>query len=793
MNRVLLKKLLRDISYRKLQLILLLTVISIGIGAYVGMAGVWRDMDGARQNYYRDYRLTHFTIDMKRMPQWVISNMQDIDNVSRLYGRINQAVLIDLPDSPRPISGQAISLPDYYRPELNDILLRTGSYLSNPDSDEVILNHAFAIANELQIGDRIRVLLVDQQHELLIVGTAQSPEFVYLLPPGGGLAPDPAQFGVMYLGESFLRRSSDLGGAYNQLLGQVNDTHPTAIDNTLHQLANRLDTYGVIQTTPAQDQPSVRYLHDELAGLAIQSRVLPAIFLTVGALVLSVLMGRLVSQQRTVIGTLRAIGYSSISLVGHYQAFGLIIGIAGGLSGLALGHWLQAGMITIYRDFYELPDLLAHSYLDISLTGLAISLIFAQLGCLYGAFTITRLQPADAMRPPQPEHGTHIWLEWIPALWYRLSFHWKMVLRSVFRNPFRSVVSLLASLIATALVFTTLSLVDSLDYMMGYEFTRVSHQDLSISLRDPIDSFATNELSHLPGIAGIEPELVVTSDLNHGLLKERVAVIGLQADRVLHLPQTRQHTPVPIPQQGLLLSRKLAEILDLKIGDTLQIRPLLGERLRVKTNVAAIVDNFLGLSAYADSQYLSRLLGEQQVSNQVLLKSTSLQNSESLMSAIKQRPMVIGLTERLRALQQLDDTFGKTMGTMISVMVLFASAIAVGSILNTVLVSLSERQREIGTLRVLGYTPLQVAKLFFSETLLLSSLGVMLGLFVGVGLSQLLSSLYSTELYRFPTIILPSTLLQSASLMLVIIAMAQAIIYYLINKLDWLESLKVKE
>jgi putative ABC transport system permease protein len=510
------RKLIRDLWGRKGPLVALLVIMAIGVGSYVGMASVWRDLDGARRDYYRTQRLAHFVVDLKRLPQWAVEESTALSNVSELRGRVRQAVLMELPGVERPIPGAAISMPDRRRPVLNDIRLRSGSWFSGTNEREVILDHAFAEAHGLRPGDRIKVLLLDRQHEMLVVGTAQSPEFVYLIPPDGGFAPDPARYGVLYAGEDFLRNSGDLKGAWNQLVGTLHDSSPTAVTNSLTLLAGRLDPFGVTLTTSMRDDPSVRYLEDELMGLEVQSRVMPALFLGVAALVLNVLLGRLAAQQRTLIGTLRALGYSAAALTRHYLAYGLAVGVTGGLAGIAMGWWIQGAMVAMYQGFFALPGLALHLHLQVALAGLAISILFAVAGTWKGVRGAARLAPADAMRPPPPERAGRVLPERIPVLWQRIPFAGRMVLRTVFRNPFRSLVSGLAAAVSTALVFTALSMVDALEYLMRYEFQRVAHQDFTVALHEPDAAWAEAEVVWLPNVARTEPQLAVISDLSRG-------------------------------------------------------------------------------------------------------------------------------------------------------------------------------------------------------------------------------------------------------------------------------------
>jgi putative ABC transport system permease protein len=368
-----------------------------------------------------------------------------------------------------------------------------------------------------------------------------------------------------------------------------------------------------------------------------------------------------------------------------------------------------------------------------------------------------------------------------------------MITRAVLRNPFRSTVSLVASMISTALVLSAVCMMDCMDYMITYEFERMSHYDFTVSLRDPQGRNGAPEIGSLPTTATTEPQLSVPCDLSNGPYRKRLGVIGLPHDNRLYTPLDESGQPIVVPDAGLVLARKVAEMLEVQPGDRVLLRPLIARRQEVVAPVVGIVDTFMGLSAYADISYLSRLLGEEWSANVILGRSFRGSSRVSFLNKLKERPTVLGIGERTRALTQLDETMRKTMGTMLGIMVLFAGLIAFGSVLNAALVSLSERRREVGTLRVIGYTPLDTTRIFSGESYLLNGIGVALGLVAGVGLLHLLARAYDTELYRFPIVIYPLRQFQTAVIMLVFITFAQLIIYRIIRKMDWLSVMKTKE
>lgn len=792
-NGVMTRKLLRDLRQRKWSLIALIAMVTVGVGVYVSMAAVYLDLDGARIRYYSRYRLSDFSVDVKRAPEWTLEVVRSLPNVREIRGRVYQHVLLDLESSIRPIPGVALSMPADGRDVIDGVMMRSGAWFSADDAKEAVLEHQFAQANRLGPGDRIRVTLLDKQHELLVVGTAMSPEFVYLIPPGGGLSPDPAGYGVMFLPRRFLQDSADLSGAYNQLVGLAEDNSRDALEDTLKLIKSKLDSYGVTDTTPIQDQPSASVLRDELRNIQTTAAIFPTIFLGVAALVLNILLGRMVVQQRVVIGTLRALGFSSGAITRHFLGHGLAIGVLGGISGMAFGWWLQNAMLGLYRQFFAMPGIIGHFHWSIYSQGLAVAILFAALGAWKGSRKAAKLEPAEAMRPPPPEKGGRVLPEQIPLFWNTLSFQWKMVFRAVFRNPFRSSVCVLASATATALMLVSFSLYDATYFLMNYHFQKLSHQDLTITLRDPKGMTALSEVESLPGVARAEPQLDVMCDLKNGPYEKRIGVSGLMPRHALFTPLDETGRPLVIPDEGIILTQKLAEILHVNVGDEIKLRPLIARRTEVTAPVVGTVQTFLGLSAYCNLHYLSGLLGEYRVADSFLVKEYPGAPERPLMKEIGRRPGVISVTERVRALKQMEDTMGQFMGTMFAVTIVFAGVIAFGGIVNTALVSLSEREREVGTFRVLGYTSAHVARIFAWESVLLNAVGTGLGLWLGVGLAHLLSRAFDTELYRFPAVILPSKLFMSAAAMLVFVAVGQFIVYRMIRSLPWLDVLKVKE
>jgi len=792
-NRALTFKLLRDLKLRWGTLLALILVLTVGVGNYLGMAAVYRDLDNSRANYYNHYNLTNFTLDLKRAPETAIDRLPYISNVLRLRPRVKTEVMLRLPkQTKRLIPGIAVSVPVPKRNIINDVKMISGTWFSSSYAKEVILEEQFANARNIHVGERITVRLPDKEHELLVVGIAAAPEFAVLLAPGT-LVPNPKNYAAMFIPHKFMQQACNLDGSFNQLLGLTRDSSKTALRNTMTLLSDQLDNYGVQLQTARQDDISVQVLHDELVNLKKTTTILPTMFLLVAALILNVMINRLVAQQRGIIGTLKAVGYSNFAIMRHYLSYALVIGFIGGVLGDILGFALQWLMLAGYKGYFAIPDMRAHIYPDIIIFGILISVISAFIGAISGAYKATKLAPAEAMRPPVPEKGVHIVLEYFSKFWQHLSFQGKMIMRAMFRNRFRSLVTIAASIIATALVFSALQFLDSIYEMVNSSFVDVQHQDYTMTLREPLGNDIIRTTEILPGVKKIESQLSVASELKNGPYMKRLGITGLPANNQLYTPIDKYGNKIKIVKSGLVINKTLADILHVKTGDTVDLRPLIGNRMPATVTISKIIKTYLGLAAYADQVWLSRLIGDTNVSNSILFKLYQNSDENKFIRAVNNFFPMINLTERLKEKQRLIDTLNQFLVFTVIILIIFAGVIAIGSVINTAMISLNERQRDVASLRVLGYTSMQTAKIFFGESIILNSIGIFLGLFVGIYFAYYMSTAFSTEIYRMPMVIKINRLLQTALIMFIFVVISQVIIYRMIKKLDWFEVLNARE
>ncbi len=435
--RTLDRKLLRELYASKGLLLAITSIVAVGMTCFVSMLSAYHNLELAKTRYYRQCQMADFWIDVKKAPVVEIAELEHLPGVTQITPRIQFAATVDLEDVVKPVNSLLLSLPDQRQHVINDIVLKKGDYFTDRRQNEVIVNASFAREHNLFPGSWIHILLNNRRQELFVVGTAISSEFTYLLGPGA-IVPDPKNFGVFYLKQSYAEDVFNFDGAANQIVGRLAPGAQGNIEELLERIETTLDSYGVFSATALKNQVSNQFLTSEINGLGATAAVIPTIFMLVAALVLNVLITRLTRQQRTVIGTLKAIGYADWQVFGYFVKFGLSVGIFGGLLGSCLGYLAATGMTVMYRQFFEFPDLQSSFHWYIHIVGMAVSILCAVFGSLHGARAMLRLQPAAAMRPAPPRSGRRIWLERYDRLWQRLSVPWRMTLRGVFRNRLRT-------------------------------------------------------------------------------------------------------------------------------------------------------------------------------------------------------------------------------------------------------------------------------------------------------------------------------------------------------------------
>lgn len=782
------RKLLRDLLRLWGQILAIALIVACGIASFVAMQTAYESLKLSQTTYYEQYRFAHVFGQLKRAPDSLVEQIQAIPGVAQVQTRVVVDVTLDVPEQQEPVTGRLVSIPERQNSMLNDLFIRQGRYIEAGRSHEVLVSEAFVKANHLQLGDSLGAVINGRWQSLQIVGFALSPEYVYEI-RAGDLFPDNQRFGVLWMKRKALGTAFNLDGAFNDVaLSLLPNANPSEV---IFQLDRLLEPYGGFGAYERQEQISNRFLSDEIIQLRAQARIIPTIFLGIGAFLLHVLLSRLISTQRDQIAVLKAFGYGNGAIGRHFLKFGLAIVVIGAVIGISVGLWLGSALTRLYAHFYQFPVL----HYNVSPTMLVGAILISSSAAIVGALVAVQravaLPPAEAMRPESPTHFHPTLIEqW--GFQSLLSPVGRIILRNLERKPVQALLSILGISLAVAMLISGGHSQDALQYIIDVQFHTIQRDDVTVTFNEPRSFRSRYEVANLPGVLAVEPFRSVAARLRFEHRTHKVAIMGLEPTGELRHLVDRHLNSIDLPLDGILLTDKLAELLHVQSGDLLTIEVLEGARPIRSIPVAGVVDELLGLSAYMDIQALNRLMQEGQTVSGAFL-AVDDQYLDQLYTQLKQTPAIASVALHKAMIERFQQTIAQSRGISTTIQVVFACIIAFGVVYNAARIALSERGRELATLRIIGFSKVQIAFVLLGEQAVLTIAAIPLGFALGYGISALLSLAYNTELYRFPLIITKASYAFAFVVILIAALISGLLVRRQCDRLDLVAVLKTRE
>jgi putative ABC transport system permease protein len=755
---------------------------------YVLMLSTFASLNLTQRTYYDRYHFADVFASLKRAPNRIAADIARIPGVAIVDTRVVVDVTLDVPGVRAPVTGRLTSVPEEHRPLLDDLALVTGRWIEPGRLDEVIANQKFADANHLAVGDTIAAVINGRRRDLRIVGLALSPEYVYAVRPGE-LVGDESGFGILWMGRRALSNAFQMEGGFNDVtLSLMPGASPEEVIGRLDRL---LEPYGGLGAIPRARQLSNFFLQSELDSLNGIGRVVPVIFLAVAAFLLHIVLSRIVSIQRQEIAALKALGYGNWEVAWHYVELSLLVGAAGSLAGVAAGAWMGRGMTQIYTQFFQFPLLEYQLPARVVVEALLIGGAAAALSALDAVRRVLQLPPAEAMRPEPPATYRVSLLE-RTGLRRWLSQPSRIVIRNIQRHPGRSLLSMIGMAFGGAILIVGLFTIDSFGVMMNVQYNVAQLYTAMITFVEPVSASAAQEIERLPGVVQAEDFRSVPVKLVAGHWSRHVAITGLpvpsRLDRIIDAAQK----VVTLPPDGLVLSHKLASVLHVKPGDRVTVDVLEGARPRRQVVVSALVDEYIGMNAYMQAGALHRLMSEGDSLSGAFLLIDPLRLNR-LYASLKATPKVAGVTLKAAERENYEKTLLQSIGITRTVTIVFALIIAFGVVYNTARIGLSERARELGTLRVIGFSRAEVSYILLGELTIITLVAVPLSLLIGYGLAAGVVHVYDTEVYRIPLIVTARTCLEAAGTTIVATLISGWLVRRRLSRLDMIAVLKTRE
>jgi putative ABC transport system permease protein len=744
------RKLLRDLWRLRGQVLAIGLVMASGVGLMVMSLTSIEALRGTAAAYYERYRFADVFAEVKRAPEHIVEQIGAIEGVQSVETRVVRNAVLDIVGFEEPVLGQLVSVPEDAQPALNRLALRGGRLPRRGAPDEAVLAEPFAFAHGLVPGSRLRAIVNGRWREFTVVGIALSPEYTYTIGPGA-LMPDDRRYGVIWLGQEALRAAFDLDGAFNDVsVSLLRGADPELVVDRLDRLLAR---YGTIGAYTRADQISNWFLMNEIRQLETMTRFLPTIFLAVAAFLTHMVLARLIAVERTEIGLLKAFGYGNAAIAWHYVKLVLAIGavgiVIGSLAGIALGRHNT----TTYAEFYRFPFLLYRPGPAPFLLAALASLGAALLGAMGTVRRAAALPPAESMKPPSPPLFRRSRLA---SAALALDQSTRIVLRQALRWPLRSFITTAGIAMSIAVLIVSMQWLDAINRIVDVYFRQAQLQDVTVGLVEARSAVALRSIAQLPGVQSVEPMRSVAAKLRAGPREQREAVQGVPARQKLQRVYDADGRAIDLPEEGLVISTMLADLLEVHPGDRITVEVLEGRRPVVDIPVSATFETYIGSPAYMEIGAVNRMMGEPPSVTAVHLRVDARREAE-LYRALKKIPMVSSVTLRRAAITTFHETMAKTILIFVGFFVVFSATLAFGVTYNAARIALSERGRELATLRVLGFSRGEISYILVGEIGLLTFVALPLGAACGHALAHLLVRAFQTELYRVPFVLEPST------------------------------------
>ena len=537
---------------------------------------------------------------------------------------------------------------------------------------------------------------------------------------------------------------------------------------------------------------------DSIANIG---KVFPVIFFIVAALISLTSMTRMVEEQRTQIGTLKALGYNKLQITSKYVLYASLACIIGSILGMSVGFVLLPKIVwKMYSMMYQIGDIQTSFNFEIGSLGFILIVISILGATIYAVIKELIQTPATLMRPKSPKMGKRVFLEKVTFIWKRLSFSRKVTVRNIFRYKKRFLMTIIGIMGCTALIVTGFGIRDSIRAIMPDQYEKVFNYDLQINLKADLDKKQKqdfiNSLTNDDKIEKLSETYMSSISAINENVEENVQIIvpnnNSDFNTLINLTDVKSKNNLSLPEDGVLLTDKAAQLLGVEAGDTITLKDTDENETNVK--VTNIVENYVYHYIYMSKSMYENLYGKSFDSNVILTKDFNLDNEteDNFVKDLMNMPEVASVTRISTAMNMMNDTM-KSLNYVVVILIVSAGLLAFVVLYNLSNVNISERIRELATIKVLGFYDKEVYLYITRETIILTAIGLVLGLVAGYFLDFFILETCEINMLRFRKFVAPLSFVFAALITILFTIIVNIVTYFALKKINMIESLKSVE
>ncbi|WP_125588838.1 ABC transporter permease [Companilactobacillus jidongensis] len=539
---------------------------------------------------------------------------------------------------------------------------------------------------------------------------------------------------------------------------------------------------------------------EDAKRIDVLSNTFPIIFFAVAILVVLLTMSRMGEEKRIELGTLRALGYTKHDTMKVFLLYGFLASIIGTSIGAWLGTtFLPKKIFTAYAANFVIPDFQTPISWKWIVISLVITTICTILPAVYVAGKSLKEKPATLMLPKPPKTGSKIILERLPFIWKKLSFNYKVTLRNLFRYKFKSFMTVIGIMGCTALLITGFGIKDSLNNIVNTQYKDIIHYDL-IGMYNPTDTTKNidkykNRISNINGLKNKTTIYYenVTSKNSSMTSNQQISLIvpkhESQFDTYVTLRNPNTSKKVELSNNGAVITQKLAKIMNVTIGDNITIKTTSGQKYRVK--ISNITEMYAGHDIYMNSIYYNKIFKQAITYNSIMMnfKNRSASNIDKISRQLTTQHASVTVVQSDDAKQTINNILNG-LNNLVLIIIIAASLLAFVVLFTLTNINVSERIRELSTIKVLGFYPMEVVMYIYRETFILTLLGIILGFIGGSWLHNYIMQTLPPETAMADMTLFWTNFTLSGSMTIIFSIVVMIFMARKIRKVDMLEALK---
>ena len=779
-----LKNILRNVIKNKTSYLGAIAVISLGVLIYIAMADVLFNLKGKINLYYENYHFAGAFATVTGIPENKLNTLKEVEGVDEVFGRLSA-------DARLMIEGQnnivTLHLLAYDSEDcLNQIKLSPSVGKMNEDMIYLgsKMNHFYGFNQ----GDSLKLVIGNRTKSFTLSGTLQTPEYIYSVPPSGVQLPDDEIYDIACIDKRTLENLLDR----QQIVTELGFTLKAgySFEKVKYELQKRLDPYGLTHLTDQKNQLSNKMISDEYSQLTAMATILPFIFLVISMFMLYIILKKMIASDRSLIGTLKAFGFTDSEILKVYLAQSIIIGALGSLLGGFLSTFLGKFLFGMYSTMYNLPYNHYECAISNQVVGFILALGTSLLSTYLGVREVLIIKPAEAMRAEAPAIGKQVKL--LKILDKTLNSRQKMGLRAIFRNKFRSLTIALAVAFPFAFLGVLNSCEEACDQVLCSQFTKIQTYNLKVSLKDFVkynEAFAAGQqiegAYHIDVVAEYAPLFSFKNRSEYSTL-----TVLAPKSPVWHVMDYNDKMYAPL-EDGLLMNSALAKKLGVKSGDTIQMTSTYFSPEPIDIPVIQVVEESVSGGCYLSMNAIQKYFNITPMANAICFNCLP-EKVEAIKSSLSESLNVSSVTDTARALKSYK-TMMKSMMQMINVFGYFSIVTAIILIYNISNINLRERKNEFGTLIIMGSTWKEITEIIMFEQIINFILGIMIGFPSSIILKQIVQKAIFSESYTLELKITLADYIYAFCVCLVVMAISLLIIIRNMKKTNPTDVLKERE